>query len=485
MRSLNTFLFEPPPADHSFTKQLVLAALLLMWYFTIYQHLPYMLQHTPDELFMPTGLMAWWPEQQPVKLAVDFVHHTRGLLMILWFFAVIGFGGRWPLLFTGIILFVHWGLFKAASGTTHTWHLPLYSILIMGFFTRPGPMTLDGLCSRYFRGYPFLVKSAGIWEGFAIKLVLCCTAYVLFAGGIAKLRYGGMDWLSGDSLRYFLKEMPVIKGDIGHLLSNFLHKNPFMIRVLSVWTLLVELTAPLILFFPRFRSPFVMNTWAFHIGIYLLMLPRYFPQMTVYLLFLKIPGIAGSNKSNTEVTLLPQISRTSTWLASAIIGFLLMVFTWTIMSEREPFPLTHVPMYSNRMTDKYIGDFTRSSLRTLQGYKLAGTQYLLNEQPWYLYVQTSRILVVELWDGYEWEQLGNTFYEGYVNRHLWNHRITLAFCSDLKHQSIPEFNRSFFHSMKVFQAVARQRNRLLKKRFQYRLMWMGDDGPIEIARYDP
>jgi hypothetical protein len=484
-RPINAFLFEPPPANYGIIKQVVLLVLLAMWYFTIHQQLPYMLRHTPDELFMPTGLMAWWPAQKPVALAVDFVMHTRGLLMTLWFFAAIGLGGRWPLLFTGMLFFVHYGLFKAASGTTHTWHIPLFTILILGFFTCPGEWSIDGLIHRYVRHYPFPVKSAGIWDGFAFKLVMCCSAYVMFAGGVAKLRYGGLDWLNGESLGYFLKEMPVIKGEIGQLLSGFLHKNPFMIRVLSVWTIGLELSAPLVLFFMRFRWPFVLNAWAFHIGIYLLMSPRYFPQMTVYLLFLNIPGIAGSIESKSAVILAPKISRMSTWLATGMISFLLIVFVWIIVAAREPFPLSHVPMYGNRMTDEYIGDFKRSSLRTLKGYQLAGRQYLQDEQPWYLYVHTGRMLDVEVWNGHKWAQLGKSFIQGYVNPQLWSHRITRALSSDIQHKLALDFNHPYSNSRKVFQAVAQQRNQILKKRFKYRLMWMGDDGPIEIARSNP
>ena len=145
-----------------------------MWYFTIHQQLPYMLRHTPDKLFMPTGLMAWWPKQHAVELAVDFVSHTRGLLISLWFFAAIGLGGRWPLLFTGMLFFVHYGLFKASSGTSHAWHIPLFTMLILGFFTRPGEWSTDGLLHRYVRHYPFSGQIRGHlgWVCFQIGHVL-------------------------------------------------------------------------------------------------------------------------------------------------------------------------------------------------------------------------------------------------------------------------------------------------------------------------
>jgi hypothetical protein len=207
--------------------------------------------------------------------------------------------------------------------------------------------------------------------------------------------------------------------------------------------------------------------------------------MTVYLLFLNIPGIAGSIESKSAVILAPKISRMSTWLATGMISFLLIVFAWTMVAAREPFPLSHVPMYGNRMTDKYIGDFKRSSLRTLKGYQLAGRQYLQDEQPWYLYVHTGRMLDVEVWNGHKWVQLGKSFIQGYVNPQLWSHRITRALSSDIQHKLALDFNHPYSNSRKVFQAVAQQRNQLLKKRFQYRLMWMGDDGPIEIARSNP
>ena len=444
-----------------------------------------MLGHTPDELFMPSGLMSWWPDQHAVQWASIFVSQTRELLVVLWFFAAIGFGGRWSLLLAGLLFFVHYGLFKAASGTTHTWHLTLFTLLILGIFSRPGNFTVDGLLSRYFHNYPFPVKPGGIWEGFGIKLVMCCTAYVLFAGGIAKLRYGGMDWLSGETLSHFLKEMPMIKGKIGQSLYGVLESHPFMFRMLSVWTVALELSAPFILFFPRFRWPFVLNAWAFHIGIYLLMLPRYFPQMTVYLLFLNLPGFAGEFQKNKEAPHLQKISRISTWLAAGLISFLLLVFTWTMVAAREPYPLTHVPMYSNRMTDEYIGDFQKSSLRTLKSYQSAAIQYIQSEQPWFLYVYTGNMFNVEVWNGYEWEQLGKSFYEGNINRHLWYHRLTWAFCSDMQYQYAHEFKPTFLNTTKIFQAVARQRNGLLNQRLQYRLMWTGDDGPVEIAKFMP
>jgi hypothetical protein len=149
----------------------------------------------------------------------------------------------------------------------------------------------------------------------------------------------------------------------------------------------------------------------------------------------------------------------------------------------EGYPFSSIPMYSNRMTDSHIGHFDKKTLHILEGYRKAGMEYLSTGQPWFLMVHTGRILDVEIYAHERWKSMGQAFVYGHINNRLWLQRMTVALSEDLSSGQNHAPHLRFAHCQRMFVALCAQRDSLLGVSNAYRLMWKGDDGPVELVRY--
>jgi hypothetical protein len=110
------------------------------------------------------------------------------------------------------------------------------------------------------------------WPIALAGLVLVIT-YVI--AGIAKLRYGGLDWVFGDTLRnhvaYAAARLDLLGGTPSPLAG-------WAVRLDGMWpfvaaaTIVIELAAPVALFGGRRRTVWVIAAWAMHVGILAFML---------------------------------------------------------------------------------------------------------------------------------------------------------------------------------------------------------------------
>jgi hypothetical protein len=99
------------------------------------------------------------------------------------------------------------------------------------------------------------------------------TTYVI--AGVAKLRYGGIDWVFGDTLRnhvaYAAARLDLLGGTPTPLAG-------WGVRIDWIWpwaaavTILIELSAPVALLGGRVRSWWVIAAWLMHVGILAFML---------------------------------------------------------------------------------------------------------------------------------------------------------------------------------------------------------------------
>jgi hypothetical protein len=115
-------------------------------------------------------------------------------------------------------------------------------------------------------------SSAYGWPIALLSVVLVVT-YVI--AGVAKLRYGGLDWVVGDTLRnhvaYAAARLDLLGGTPSPLA-------PWAVRLDRLWplaaagTIVVELSAPLVLFGGRLRTGWVIGAWLMHLGILAFML---------------------------------------------------------------------------------------------------------------------------------------------------------------------------------------------------------------------
>jgi hypothetical protein len=102
--------------------------------------------------------------------------------------------------------------------------------------------------------------------------VVTVTTYVV--AGVAKLRDGGLEWLTGDALRHqvaFDNARKAVVGGSTSPLGTRLVAHGWLWPPLAAGALVVELGAPLALLHRRLAAAWVVAAWAFHAGVLALM----------------------------------------------------------------------------------------------------------------------------------------------------------------------------------------------------------------------
>jgi len=180
-------------------------------------------------------------------------YRLTGPLFALGMLALGSYRGSWGQLLHFENLMVLYLLIVGLAPAADVWSLDARRR------TQPdGPST--ELSTRY--GWPIALAS----------LVLVVT-YVI--AGVAKLRYGGLDWVFGDTLRNHVAYAAARLDLLGGTPSPFAALG---VRLEWVWpfaaaaTIVVELAAPLALLGGRIRTAWVIATWLMHVGILAFML---------------------------------------------------------------------------------------------------------------------------------------------------------------------------------------------------------------------
>ncbi len=112
---------------------------------------------------------------------------------------------------------------------------------------------------------------------YATPLRLACIVVVItyVVAGVAKLRYGGLGWVDGDTLRnhvaYTAARLDLLGGEPSPLARPFVER-AWLAQPLAVGAVAIELLAPIALLGGRYRTIWVTAAWAMHAGIAALML---------------------------------------------------------------------------------------------------------------------------------------------------------------------------------------------------------------------
>lgn len=272
-----------PPLDGRL-RMLVLGLLFALAHSRVFEGMVELLQFCPEGFYEPAGIMSWFGPQE-----LAGIHRWADSLLlplqIAWLMAIVGLGGRWPVLFVGVAMLLLQGWWKGCVGTGHAWYLPTYIFLVLGLFAGNDRYSLDAVLARRFTAYPFRPAQPGsvAASGLPRGLALCLCVFVMASAGLAKLAESGPGWADGASLQAYLTSVGNPK-PWGQWLFDLMVAHRWVSAALSVFTFVIELGAPLILFFPGLRLPYVLCAWGFHLGIMALMVPNYLPQMTCYLL---------------------------------------------------------------------------------------------------------------------------------------------------------------------------------------------------------
>ena len=212
----------------------------------------------PDSQFESVGIASHLSGPLPetaVELA-PWLTLVAGLGFVLgWRFSISG-----PL-FALLLLWVT--TYRNSWGQIfHTENLLVLHVLVLALSPAADALSLDS------RG-----RSAPDDDGrygWPIRLMCLLTVMTYFVTGQTKLRNGGLDWVTSDSLRNYVAYDNLRKAELGDthsLLGAELVSHGWLFQPLAVFTLCVELGAPLAMLGRRFAGVWVAAAWGFHFGV--------------------------------------------------------------------------------------------------------------------------------------------------------------------------------------------------------------------------
>lgn len=178
-----------------------------------------------------------------------------------WRFRVVG-----PLFAIGMLAL---GSYRGSWGQLlHFENLMVMYLLIVAFSPSADAWSLDA--RRRPRRRPPSTRYG--WPIALASLVLVVT-YVI--AGLAKLRYGGIDWVIGDTLRnhvaYAAARLELLGGSPSPL-AGWAVQNEWLWPMAAAATIVIELAAPIALVGGRVRNAWVLATWSMHAAILAFML---------------------------------------------------------------------------------------------------------------------------------------------------------------------------------------------------------------------
>jgi len=205
------------------------------------------------------------PVSSAVVVGTVAVTALAGIGFILgWRFRVVG-----PLFALGMLAL---GSYRGSWGQLlHFENLMVLYLLIVALAPAADTWSLDARRRADDRRHAGASTVYG-WPIALASLVLVIT-YVI--AGIAKLRYGGLDWVFGDTLRNHVAYAAARLDLLGGTPSPFAGLG---VQVERMWpfaaaaTIAIELAAPIALLGGRIRTVWVIAAWLMHVGVLVFML---------------------------------------------------------------------------------------------------------------------------------------------------------------------------------------------------------------------
>jgi hypothetical protein len=115
--------------------------------------------------------------------------------------------------------------------------------------------------------------------GWPLRLMSVLTVTTYVVAGVAKMRHGGADWVSGDVLRNLIAHdnlRKIVLGDIHSPLGGWLVRHGWLFPPLALASCAIELGAPLALLGGRVRHVWIGAAWLFHVAVLALMAITFF-----------------------------------------------------------------------------------------------------------------------------------------------------------------------------------------------------------------
>lgn len=186
-------------------------------------------------------------------------------------------------------------LLYAHAYSYREFHHPYAALVIALWVLALGPITSDGSWERLIARGREAVRTRQLrphrseadarplirWP---LRLIQWVLVLIYLSAGISKLINGGLDWLNGHTLAYYISQ-DGIEWFGGTGPGMWLTQYPSILSLLSVGTLVFELTFVLAVLFPRLAWVYVAGGTALHTGIYIMQRAPFFQFILLYIVF--------------------------------------------------------------------------------------------------------------------------------------------------------------------------------------------------------
>lgn len=265
--ALTRWLFTPVPA----ARVAVFRALVYLFVpLDVLKVTPWVLRHkdVPGELYQPLRI------GRLLELPVPSEAFVTGLCVALIAAALVGATGRAPRLCGWLVavLYLEWMVVAMSYGKVD--HDRFAFLVALFALATVGP-------ARF--GDPTPNERAG-W---ALRVTQLAVVATYFLAAFAKLRYGGLAWLTGATLT-----RAVIRR--GTFLSDWMLDAPGWLVGMQVFIVVFELTSPVVLFLPERQQRRVVGLlYLFHAGTYAAITIAFWPHLVAMTAFLPLERVTG------------------------------------------------------------------------------------------------------------------------------------------------------------------------------------------------
>lgn len=286
LNALHRFWFDPAPAGRLAFVRILTAGYCLWYLLTRHSHFT-AYSKISASLFEPVGLAAMLSEPMPESWAQALYYATllAGIAFLLgWKFRISG--PAFALLLIAALSYRYsWSMIY------HDFHIVAAHVLILGLSASADAWSLDRRSAD---------PKASHWRyGWPIRLLCAATVLTYFVSGVAKIQSElGWGWMSGGELKLQVAADALRKevlGESGTTLFKVLYPYNWIFTIVGLFTLIVELGAPLFLANKRLSRLWAASGWLMHWGIFLIMGIRFRYQMSglVFLSFFDVEKLPG------------------------------------------------------------------------------------------------------------------------------------------------------------------------------------------------
>jgi hypothetical protein len=212
--------------------------------------------------FEPVGVLAWLDEPLSSRLWHTIFVFT--VLVGVAFTVGVAFRASGPVFALGVLLVT---TYRSSFGQLlYFENLLVLHLLIIGVSRSADALRLGGSgFTRSVRGPP---SSAAY--GWPMRLAAIVTVVTYVLAGVAKLRFGGISWLTGDTLRNHIAFSAARLGLLGgHYspLAEVVVANSWLLTPAAALVVVWELGAPVALLGGRVATAWVAGIWLMHVSI--------------------------------------------------------------------------------------------------------------------------------------------------------------------------------------------------------------------------